>query len=161
MSNWNCERKRENMIQIQTNHVEETHALGIKLGELLTAGSVCTLAGELGVGKTTFTKGIGKGLGVTKNMNSPTFTIVKEYKGRLPLIHMDVYRMEDAEEDLGFDEYFYGEGVTIIEWAQMIREQLPEQRLDITIKRISDEVRIFLFEPKGEKYVQLCEELKG
>lgn len=148
------------MIQIQTNHMDETHALGIRLGELLTAGSVCTLEGDLGAGKTTFTKGIGEGLGVTKNINSPTFTIVKEYQGRLPLIHMDVYRMENAEEDLGFDEYFYGEGVTIIEWAQMIQDQLPEERLDITITRISDEARRFVFEPKGKKYVQLCEELK-
>lgn len=148
------------MVKITTYSPEETHALGMKLGELLQAGNLCTLEGDLGAGKTTFTKGIGKGLGVSRNINSPTFTIVKEYQGRLPFVHMDAYRMEDTEEDLGFEEYFYGNGVTVVEWAQMIQEQLPAQRLDITIERQSDEVRVFYFMPKGEIYQDICKELE-
>ena len=152
------------MIKIVTKTPQELEYLGSRMAELVAPGDFIALDGDLGAGKTLMTQGMAKGLGVTEEIVSPTFTIIHEYEtGRLPLYHMDVYRLKQPEEmyDLGYEEYFYGEGVTIIEWAQMIREQLPEQRLDITIKRISDEVRIFLFEPKGEKYVQLCEELKG
>ena len=91
------------------------------------SGDVIALEGDLGAGKTAFTKGLAKGLGVTRTVNSPTFTIIKEYQGRLPLYHMDVYRVSESEEDLGFDEYFEGEGVTVVEWAHLIKEQLPEE----------------------------------
>ena len=89
------------------------------------------LEGDLGAGKTTFTKGLAKGLDIKKTVNSPTFTIIKEYKGRLPLYHMDVYRVADSFEDLGFDEYFEGDGVTVVEWAHLIEEQLPVELLTI------------------------------
>jgi tRNA threonylcarbamoyladenosine biosynthesis protein TsaE len=124
--------------QIITNNAEETELIGERLASLLEAGDVLTLEGDLGAGKTTFTKGIAKGLGVSRTVNSPTFTIVKEYEGRLPLYHMDVYRLEDSDEDIGFDEYFNGGGVSVVEWAQFIEDYLPINRLDIRIKYNGD-----------------------
>ena len=149
------------MVKITTYSPEETNALGVKLGLLLQPGNLCTLEGDLGAGKTTFTKGIGKGLGVSRNINSPTFTIVKEYQGRMPFVHMDAYRMENAKEDLGFDEYFYGDGVTVVEWPQMIVDQLPTERLEIVIERVSDKERIFYFVPKGTVYQEICKGLQA
>ncbi|MGP1910487.1 tRNA (adenosine(37)-N6)-threonylcarbamoyltransferase complex ATPase subunit type 1 TsaE [Metabacillus sp. JX24] len=145
---------------LKSTHTDETTRLAIRLGELLKPGAVITLEGDLGAGKTTFTKGLAKGLGIRKNVNSPTFTIMKEYRdGRIPLYHMDVYRMEDSGEDLGFDEYFEGDGVTVVEWASMIEEQLPKERLDIRIHRSGDDGREILLIPFGEDYIGLCEEL--
>ncbi|PLR65576.1 MULTISPECIES: tRNA (adenosine(37)-N6)-threonylcarbamoyltransferase complex ATPase subunit type 1 TsaE [Bacillaceae] len=145
---------------IKTNSSEETTNIAIRLGELVKPGDVLTLEGDLGAGKTTFTKGLAKGMGIRKNVNSPTFTIMKEYRdGRLPLYHMDVYRMENSDEDLGFDEFFEGEGVTVVEWAHLIEEQLPKQRLDIRIYRTEDDARKITFEPIGDKYIGLCKEL--
>ena len=100
------------MKEFIANNEEETMDFAERLGELLQPNQVITLDGDLGAGKTTFTKGLAKGLGVKRTVNSPTYTIVKEYRGRMPLYHMDVYRLEDSEEDIGFDEYFSGEGVT-------------------------------------------------
>ena len=124
--------------QIVSNSAEETELIGERLASLLEAGDVLTLEGELGAGKTTFTKGIAKGLGIKRTVNSPTFTIVKEYEGRLPLYHMDVYRLEYSDEDIGFDEYFNGDGVSVVEWAQFIEDYLPIDRLDIRIKYNGD-----------------------
>lgn len=138
---------------------EETELLAKKLGELVAAGDVITLSGDLGVGKTSFTKGLAKGLGITRTVSSPTFTIIKEYIGRLPLYHMDAYRIEDEWEELGLDEYFHGEGVSVIEWPDMIGEQLPENRLVISIERIGDTRRKIKFQPLGEHYIKICEEL--
>ncbi len=137
---------------------EETDAFAERFGTLLKPKDVLTLEGDLGAGKTTFTKGIAKGLGITRTVNSPTFTIVKEYKGRLPLFHMDVYRLEDSFEDLGFDEYFEGDGVSIVEWASLIKSQLPEEKLDISIFHQGEQGRRIVFEPTGERYIELCEE---
>lgn len=137
---------------------EETLALGERLGKLLTSGTVITLEGNLGAGKTHFTKGIAKGLAIKRVINSPTFTIIKEYIGRMPLYHIDAYRLEGSEDDLGFDEYFYGEGVTVIEWASMIRDELPAEHLAITIKHVEG-ARILTFSPIGERYEALCKEL--
>src|SRR5690625_3237274 len=109
-------------VEIVTKSELETMTLGEQIAERLEQGDVITLEGELGTGKTTFVKGIAKGLNIERTVTSPTFTIIKEYEGRLPLYHMDAYRLEDAEEDIGFDEYIYGSGVTIIEWAQFIDE---------------------------------------
>jgi tRNA threonylcarbamoyladenosine biosynthesis protein TsaE len=92
-------------------------------------------------------------------VNSPTFTIIKEYQGRLPLYHMDVYRVSESEEDLGFDEYFEGDGVTVIEWAHLIKEQLPEELLVIHIYRLDDHSRRFVLEAHGNRYVELCKEI--
>ncbi|MFV8830196.1 tRNA (adenosine(37)-N6)-threonylcarbamoyltransferase complex ATPase subunit type 1 TsaE [Alkalihalobacterium sp. APHAB7] len=138
---------------------EETFEFGERLAKHLTAGDLLTLEGDLGAGKTSFTKGVGKGLGVQRVINSPTFTIIKEYKGDLPLYHMDVYRLEHSEEDLGFDEYFEGEGVTVVEWASMIKEMLPEERLDIYIYHTGNEERTFELCPKGDRFISLCKEL--
>jgi tRNA threonylcarbamoyladenosine biosynthesis protein TsaE len=135
---------------------EETMHLASKFGEQLEAKDVITLEGDLGAGKTTFTKGLAKGLGVGKTVSSPTFTIVKEYKGRLPLYHMDVYRLEDTMEDLGFDEYFHGDGVTVIEWAHLIEPQLPPERLNIYLFHHGNDERKLVIEPIGERYEQLC-----
>ena len=140
--------------------LDETMLLGEKIGRLLEPNDIITLEGDLGAGKTTFTKGIANGLGVTRVVNSPTFTIIKEYKGRLPLYHMDVYRLEASEEDLGFEEYFEGGGVTVIEWPSMIKEQLPAQRLVITIHNEGEEKRSITLHPIGERYILLCKELE-
>ena len=115
-----------------------TYELGLTLGQKAKAGEVYCLLGDLGVGKTVFTKGFAKGLGIEEPISSPTFTIVQEYEeGRLPFYHFDVYRISDIEEmdEIGFDDYVYGEGVTFIEWANLIEEILPEHRKEITIEK--------------------------
>ncbi|MFC0525831.1 tRNA (adenosine(37)-N6)-threonylcarbamoyltransferase complex ATPase subunit type 1 TsaE [Pontibacillus salicampi] len=142
-----------------TKTPEGTQQLAEAIGSLLQAGDVVTLEGGLGAGKTTFTKGLARGLGVTRTVNSPTFTIVKEYEGRLPLYHLDVYRLEDSEEDIGFDEYLEGDGVAIVEWAQYIEPFLPENRLDITITYHGEEERIIQFLPHGDHFDRICKEL--
>ncbi|MBN9654657.1 tRNA (adenosine(37)-N6)-threonylcarbamoyltransferase complex ATPase subunit type 1 TsaE [Halobacillus sp. GSS1] len=145
----------------RSSSTEETQQLAEKLGERLQPGDVLTLEGDLGAGKTTFTKGLGKGLGVKRTINSPTFTIMKEYQGRVPFYHMDVYRLEESDEDLGFDEYFEGDGVTVVEWAQFIEEFLPDERLDITIRYMDDVTRVFTFETASDHFESLCKEILG
>ena len=123
---------------IETNSPEETFRVGKELGEKAYAGQVFTLTGDLGVGKTVFTQGLAKGLGIEELVNSPTFTIVQEYDGgRLPFYHFDVYRIGDVEEmeEVGFDDYVMGEGVSLIEWADLISEILPEKRTEILIEK--------------------------
>ena len=123
---------------IETNSPEETFRVGKELGEKSYAGQVFTLTGDLGVGKTVFTQGLAKGLGIEESVNSPTFTIVQEYDGgRLPFYHFDVYRIGDVEEmeEVGFDDYVMGEGVSLIEWADLISEILPEKRTEILIEK--------------------------
>lgn len=139
--------------------LEETQALALRLAELVAPQYTITLEGDLGAGKTTFTQSFAKGLGIKRNVNSPTFTIMKQYEGRIPLNHLDVYRLEDSDEDLGWDEIFYGEAVTVVEWAHLIEEDLPKERLAIEITRIDNTSRKLIFKPMGEKYVRLCEEL--
>ena len=122
----------------ETFSEQETRALGEKLGREAAAGQVYTLTGDLGVGKTVFTQGFARGLGVKEHVNSPTFTIVQEYgEGRLPFYHFDVYRIGDIEEmdEIGYEDYFYGEGVCLIEWAGLIRELLPDRRTTIRIEK--------------------------
>lgn len=138
---------------------DETKEFAKRLATLLQPKDVIALEGDLGAGKTTFTKGLAEGLNIKKTVNSPTFTIIKEYSGKIPLYHMDVYRLEDSEEDLGFDEYFEGNGVTVIEWAHFIEEQLPDTLLIIQIKLGEDGKRELKFIPIGNRYVRLCEEL--
>ncbi|MDX8047579.1 tRNA (adenosine(37)-N6)-threonylcarbamoyltransferase complex ATPase subunit type 1 TsaE [Gracilibacillus sp. S3-1-1] len=144
----------------ETRTEEETKQLANKLAVLLQPNDVLTLEGDLGAGKTTFTKGLGAGLGVRRTINSPTFTIVKEYMGEMPLYHMDVYRLENSEEDIGFDEYFRGEGVTVVEWAHFIEAYLPKERLEIQIKRVDDETRKLIFTPLGDHFESVCKELQ-
>ena len=117
---------------------EETYALGKILGEAAKAGDVFCLNGDLGVGKTVFTQGFANGLGITEPVNSPTFTIVQEYHdGSLPLYHFDVYRIGDVSEmdEVGYEDYFFGEGVCLIEWANLIEEILPDHVIEVTIEK--------------------------
>ncbi|WP_018923661.1 tRNA (adenosine(37)-N6)-threonylcarbamoyltransferase complex ATPase subunit type 1 TsaE [Salsuginibacillus kocurii] len=148
-------------IEIETKSVEETLTLGKQLGERLFAGAVVTLAGDLGAGKTHFAKGVAAGLGVTRTVNSPTFTIVKEYEGRLPLYHLDVYRLNEEEsEELGLEEYFEGSGVSLVEWAERVEDQLPREYLAIDIRRSGETARHFTLTPRGERYLDLSKELE-
>ena len=123
---------------IETNSASETLALGEKLGKAAKPGQIYTLNGDLGVGKTVLTQGFAKGLGITEAVNSPPFTIIQEYEsGRMPFYHFDVYRIGDIEEmeEIGYDDYFYGNGICLIEWANLIEEILPEQIIEITIEK--------------------------
>ena len=123
---------------IETRSPEETFALGEKLGREAKPGQIYTLNGDLGTGKTVFTQGFASGLGITEPVNSPTFTILQVYEeGRMPFYHFDVYRIGDVEEmdEIGYEDYFYGEGVCLIEWADLIRELLPEHTGRIVIEK--------------------------
>ena len=123
---------------IETGSPEETFELGKKIGSRAKAGQVYTLTGDLGTGKTVFTQGVAAGLGITEPVNSPTFTIVQVYEeGRLPLYHFDVYRIGDIEEmdEIGYEDYFYGSGVTMIEWANLIEEILPQDYQEVQIEK--------------------------
>ena len=125
-------------ITIESNSAEETFALGQKIGERVKPGTIISLTGDLVVGKTVFTQGLAKGLGIMEPVNSPTLTIVQVYEGgRLPFYHFDVYRIGDIEEmdEIGYEDYFYGNGVCLIEWADLIRELLPEETGRITIEK--------------------------
>ena len=126
------------MIIIETTNAEETFKLGVKIGEQARPGEIYTLNGDLGVGKTVFTQGVARGLGIEEPVNSPTFTIVQVYEeGKMPFYHFDVYRIGDIEEmeEIGYDDYFFGEGICIIEWAELIQELLPKQIISVTIEK--------------------------
>ncbi len=118
---------------------------------------IICLDGELGSGKTVFTKGIANALGIQETITSPTFTIIKEYEGELPLYHMDVYRLDGNTDGVDIEEYFTKGGVVVIEWAETIKDILPEERLDIKFKVLDENRRLLIFEPHGEKYEELCE----
>src|SRR6476660_8914029 len=118
-------------IQFNVHSLEETEQIANTLAGLLSPPDVITLEGDLGAGKTTFTQALAKGLGITRTVNSPTFTIMKQYEGRLPFNHLDVYRLADSDEDLGWEEIFYGDAVSVVEWAHLIEESLPDERLAI------------------------------
>ena len=123
---------------IETRTAEETFALGEKVGRCARPGQIYTLTGDLGVGKTVFTQGVAAGLDITEPISSPTFTIIQVYEGgRLPFYHFDVYRIGDIEEmeEIGYDDYFFGEGICLIEWANLIGELLPEDRIEVTIEK--------------------------
>ena len=144
-------------MKIETFSAEETYALGKKLGSEAKPGDVLTLIGDLGVGKTVFTQGFADGLGITEPISSPTFTIVQVYEeGRLPFYHFDVYRIGDLEEmeEIGYDDYFFGQGICLIEWAELIEEILPEKRIEVTIEKDLEkgfEYRKITIEERGEK----------
>ena len=129
------------MTRIETFSEEETFALGEKIGKEAHPGQVYTLLGDLGVGKTVFTKGVARGLGIQESVNSPTFTILQVYEdGRIPFYHFDVYRIGDVEEmeEIGYEDYFYGDGICFIEWANLIEEIIPKDRIQITIQKNLD-----------------------
>ena len=150
----------KNIVKIVSKSTADTEEIAKTLAKIVQVGDVITLEGDLGVGKTAFTKGLAQGLNIEERVTSPTFTIVKEYAGTLPLYHMDVYRLEHSEEDLGFDEYFYGDGVTVIEWAQFIADFLPEQYLAITLERTGETSRELTFEAVGSEYERHIEQLR-
>ena len=124
-------------MRFESYSAEETYALGKKLGEEAKPGAVYCLSGDLGVGKTVFTKGFAVGLGVTDTVNSPTFTIVQVYQGRMPFYHFDVYRIEEPEEmeEIGYEDYFYGDGACMIEWAELIEELSPADAVKVRISK--------------------------
>ncbi len=140
---------------------EETQRLGKRLGELAQAGDVFLLVGNLGTGKTCLTQGIAWGLGIKGYASSPSFVVVKEYQGRLPLYHADLYRLDRIEEvlDLGLDDYFYGNGVCVVEWAEKGLAALPPEYLLIKMSFLSPNERRLEFEPEGERYVALVSKL--
>ena len=131
-----------------SNSYDETLQIAATFSGTLNAGDVLCMYGDLGVGKTAFVQGLAKGLDIDEPITSPTFTIVNEYEGRLPLYHFDVYRIADSDEmyEVGFDDYVYGEGVSVIEWCELIEDILPDKRYNITIKKNYD---------KGENYREI------
>ncbi|GBG95137.1 tRNA threonylcarbamoyladenosine biosynthesis protein TsaE [Ligilactobacillus salitolerans] len=142
---------------------EETQQFAHKLAQHLQAGDVILLQGDLGAGKTTFTKGLALGLGIKRNIKSPTFTLIREYtEGRLPLYHMDVYRLEGTgTADLGLDEYFDGDGVCVVEWPQYAGDDLPDQYLKISFVKDpdADDQRVLKLQAHGLHYTQLIKQL--
>jgi len=115
------------------------------------------LEGELGSGKTVFARGVADALGIEDAITSPTFTIIKEYEGELPLYHLDVYRLDGKTDDIGIEEYFTKDGIVVIEWAETIRDILPPERIDIRIKISDENKRVFVIKPYGSRYEDLCE----
>ncbi|KPV55746.1 hydrolase [Paenibacillus sp. A3] len=146
----------------QARHVADTSALAERLASLFIPGTVITLDGDLGAGKTTFSQAVAKAIGVKDIVNSPTFTIIKEYEGsEFPFYHMDVYRLSLEEaDDLGLDEYFYGKGITLVEWGSLIEEILPPQRLEIRIETDGENGRSFKLKPSGDPYEAWCMKLQ-
>lgn len=144
--------------KIITHSENETITLAQNIESEKFPNMVICLNGDLGSGKTLFTKGFAHGLGID-DITSPTFTIIKEYQGELMLYHMDVYRLEDSNEDIGIEEYYERGGVTIIEWSDLIKNQLPEERLEIKFIITGDNTRTIILTPYGEKYKNICEEV--
>lgn len=146
-------------LEVCTENLNQTHELGEKIGRAAVRNMVFLLDGDLGAGKTTLTQGIARGLGVRRNVTSPTFTILKIYQGRMPLYHIDAYRLEGAVQDLGFDELMEDEGLTVIEWSQYVSYLVPEEYMKITITLLEEDSRRFVFEANGAQYEKLLEEI--
>lgn len=154
------------MIKIETYSAEQTIEVGGLLGGLLKRGDVICLEGDLGTGKTAFTSGIAKSLGIDGYIKSPTFTIVNEYQSSIPLYHFDVYRISDSSEmfEVGFEEYLYGNGVVVIEWADMIRDILPEEYIRVIMQKNLEkgpDARVITFEFFGEYFEDMENKLIG
>lgn len=144
--------------KITTRDERETIELAENFESEKFPNMVICLNGDLGSGKTVFAKGFANALGVEEVITSPTFNIVKEYySGELPLFHMDVYRLDEGNVEINFDEYFVKKGVSIIEWADMIEDELPEERLEINFKIVGEDTRVLVFKPYGKRYEDLCE----
>lgn len=147
------------MIKVCTASEKDTVEIGRILGMLLAGGEVIALNGELGAGKTAFTKGIAMGLGISEYITSPTFALVNEYEGRVPLYHFDVYRINDEDEliEIGFEDYIYGNGVSVVEWSSLTPRIMPETRVEVSIEKISGnvEMRSICFSFLGDKNIQL------
>ena len=149
-------------IELTTHSPEQTQELGKHIGELAVPGDVFLLVGELGAGKTCLTQGIAWGLGIEEYAMSPSFVIMREHYGRLPLYHIDLYRLDRIEEsmELGLDDYLYGQGVCVVEWAEKALSILPKNNLLIKISYLSDTGRRFQMEPGGRRYLELTEQLR-
>lgn len=143
--------------KITTKNEMETIELAQNFESEKFPNMIICLNGELGSGKTMFTKGIANALGIDENITSPTFTIIKEYEGELPLYHMDVYRLDGNTDGIGIEEYFNKGGVVVIEWADTIKDILPKERLDIKFKVLDENKRMLILKPYGAKYEELCE----
>ncbi|HEY7348897.1 MAG TPA: tRNA (adenosine(37)-N6)-threonylcarbamoyltransferase complex ATPase subunit type 1 TsaE [Ktedonobacterales bacterium] len=150
------------VLDIVSHGLAQTQRLGARLGELLCGGDLVLLDGDLGTGKTSLTQGIAEGLGVREVVSSPTFTLLKEYEGRLPLYHFDLYRLDDASEilDLGFEEYFESHGVCVVEWANKAEHLWPSEHLRIRLKMISETKRGVLLSGQGARYVNMLFEFR-
>jgi len=148
-------------LELTTHSPEQTQELGKHVGELALPGDVYLLVGELGAGKTCLTQGIAWGLGIEEYAMSPSFVIMREHYGRLPLYHIDLYRLDRIEEsmELGLDDYLYGQGVCVVEWAEKALSILPENHLMIKISYLSDTGRGFQIEPSSKRYLELIEQL--
>jgi len=148
-------------LQLISHSPEQTQRLGVQLGKFAQGSDVFLLSGSLGSGKTCLTQGISRGLGIKEYAFSPSFVIAREHYGRLPLYHIDLYRLDHIEEiaDLGLDEYFYGKGVCVVEWAEKGTTVLPQENLLINLSYISDTERSLSLEPEGKRYSQLLKSL--
>lgn len=145
--------------KINSYDINDTIELAQNIESEKFPNMVICLYGDLGSGKTVFAKGFAQALGIKEDVTSPTFTIIKEYtSGELPLYHMDVYRLEDNIESTGLLDYFDKDGVVIIEWANLIKDYLPEERLDIFFKVVEEDRRVMKFVPHGERYEEICED---
>ena len=139
-----------------SRNIDDTMELAENIESEKFPGMVICLDGELGSGKTVFVKGFAKSLGITETITSPTFTLVKEYNsGEMPLYHMDVYRIEESDGTIGFEDYFNSQGISIIEWADMIEDELPKERLQLEFRVIDENTRIIVLNAFGEKYEDL------
>ena len=147
------------MKTVYTNNLNETHEFGIKIGQAVKENMVILLNGDLGAGKTSLTQGIAKGLDVTRNVTSPTFNILKIYNGKMPLYHIDAYRLEGLHQDLGFDELLDDDGVTVIEWSSFVPELIPDSYMTISITLEENGDRKFHFVAKGKEYEKMLEDL--
>ena len=150
-------------MKILVQNLEETERLGLMIGELVSPGDVIILSGDLGAGKTTFTKSLALGLGIEQMIKSPTYTIIREYQtGRLPLYHMDVYRIDGEADELGLEEYFEGNGVSVVEWGQLLKEALPEDYLTIFLEKDPNnfEKRIMTIEAYGVQSKKLLQKIE-
>lgn len=144
--------------KITTKSEEETIELAQNIESEKFPNLIICLEGDLGSGKTVFAKGFASALGIDEIITSPTFTLIKEYtNSEMPLYHMDFYRLDKSPEEIGLDEYYNKGGIVIIEWADIVRDHLPEERLDIRIVLLDEDTRIFVITPHGKKYIDLCE----
>ena len=148
-------------MNLRTESPEETQRLGIGLGRLAQPGDLFMLVGELGAGKTCLTQGIAWGLDISGYATSPTFIVINQYMGRLPLYHIDIYRLDSIEEvvDLGLDDYLYGNGVCVVEWADKAMNVLPPEHLLVEINYVSDNVRNLALNPSGHRYITMLSQL--
>ncbi|MCL4499042.1 MAG: tRNA (adenosine(37)-N6)-threonylcarbamoyltransferase complex ATPase subunit type 1 TsaE [Chloroflexi bacterium] len=149
--------------KVVTRSVEETKALAERLALILEKGDVISLTGDLGAGKTAFVQGLAEGLGVERRVTSPTFPIIKEYSGRIPLYHFDVYRLTSPAElvDLGYEEYFYDDGACVLEWGDRVSELFPPDYLEVLFERAGEDMREIAFIPRGDRWEERMRDLFG